>query len=690
MGCDTTVVPPHPMDAGQDALFTLPDGSVPCTTAADCDDHIACSNDTCLPGVMICGHIADHARCDDGIFCNGAERCDLRMDCVHRVAHETCDDGNVCSVDRCVEATKMCEHLPRDLDLDGDPDFFCPGGMDCDDRDPTRSGLAPEICDDMIDNDCDGMVDEGGNVDGGGADVGIARDDAGHPLCGRPMHDTCMDPIAITMSGVTDLSLGGASADYTLSCVGFARPDLVATLTLTEAHDVTITAEGDLATATVALRSSCSDVATETDCNNGYPGVIRHRGLAAGTYFLIVQGSGNVILDVQLTDPTPPPANESCTAPTVIPPTGGHFTGNFVDLHDDLMLSCNASAATDLVYQITLAAESNLTITLASPDGRYMNWSLRPTCGSSVGEVRCESGAPADSTLHQLPAGTYFIVIEGPSYVEVDYTLAVEVGPSTPRVMGDLCSNPIPLTLGTPYMGTMSGAEDDLVTSCGYNYRDLVHSFTLTAPSDVAITVDGGSAYLNASLRTACANASSQLRCVTGAPINSHLRAVPAGDYFVIVEGARVGSYTLTVTATTPPTVPTPASGNDVCGGAVAIPATGGFWTGTTIGMINNYSPVRCGTGEPANDVAFRLDLSTRSRVTANTEGSAFDTLLYRMLNTCVSGMEVVCDDDGGGGGGASQLSEMLEPGTYFYIIDGFSTAAAGVYQFQVFVTPAP
>lgn len=688
-GCGDPIVPPH--DAGTDVAFTLPDGTVHCTMDSECDDHITCTHDTCQVAAMICSHTLDHAMCDDGTFCNGTELCVPEQGGCHSPStHQSCDDMDVCTVDRCVEATKTCEHTPRDLDADGDVDFFCPGGMDCDDRDATRSGLAPEICDDMVDNDCDDMIDEGTPPDGGGADAGVPVDDAGRPLCGRPAHDSCSDPLEITSSGTTLLQVGGASSDYRLGCSGIMRPDLVARLTLTEPHDITITADSDLSTAGVALRTDCTDAATEIDCDDGFPGMIRHRALAAGTYFIIVQSTGEVQLDVQLSDPTTPPTNESCSAPILVPPTGGHYTGSFVDVGDDVTLSCNGIPTSDLVYQIDLPTESNLTVTLSSPDGQYMNWEVRPTCGSTVGSLRCTAGAPADGTLHQLPAGTYFILIEGPSYVEVDYTLNVVVGPSTPRVMGDLCTNPIELTIGTPYTGTMSGSEDDIVTSCGYNYRDLVHHFTLPATSDVSIDVDAGLQYVNASIRTTCDSAATQVRCPTGAPISSHSRALPAGEYYVVLEGARAGSYTLTVTATTPPTVPMPATTNDNCGNPVIIPATGGYWTGDTTSMVDDYDPTTCGTGAPANDVAFRLDLAARSRVTATTEGSSFDTVLYRMTGTCRSGMETRCDDDGGGGGGSSQLSETLEPGTYFYVVDGFSTGYQGPYEFQVFISPAP
>ena len=57
-----------------------------------------------------------------------------------------CNDDDVCSLDRCDEARDMCIHAPRDLDLDGDPDWFCEGGGDCNDTDPLVNSLISEIC----------------------------------------------------------------------------------------------------------------------------------------------------------------------------------------------------------------------------------------------------------------------------------------------------------------------------------------------------------------------------------------------------------------------------------------------------------------------------------------------------------------------------------------------------------------
>lgn len=44
-------------------------------------------------------------------------------------------------------------------DLDGDG--YSPAGGDCDDADPSAYPGSPEVCEDRIDNDCDGLFDEG-------------------------------------------------------------------------------------------------------------------------------------------------------------------------------------------------------------------------------------------------------------------------------------------------------------------------------------------------------------------------------------------------------------------------------------------------------------------------------------------------------------------------------------------------
>ena len=57
-------------------------------------------------------------------------------------------------------------------DLDDDEDGYSENEGDCDDEDPAINPDAEEICRDGIDNNCDGVVDEGctlaGDLDGNG------------------------------------------------------------------------------------------------------------------------------------------------------------------------------------------------------------------------------------------------------------------------------------------------------------------------------------------------------------------------------------------------------------------------------------------------------------------------------------------------------------------------------------------
>lgn len=133
----------------------------------------------------------------------------------------TCDDGNACTVDSCdtQQNPPMCVFTPIGLDSDNDgvPDCndVCPGGNDneigdscvaqvgtcsnsgykicvvnhieCNAQVPTSG---PEVCDGM-DNDCDGMVDEGFQI-GGSCMVGVGQCmNTGQYICNGPNANIC-------------------------------------------------------------------------------------------------------------------------------------------------------------------------------------------------------------------------------------------------------------------------------------------------------------------------------------------------------------------------------------------------------------------------------------------------------------------------------------------------------------------
>jgi hypothetical protein len=107
-------------------------------------------------------HCVSDLGCDDGVLCNGAERC-VGGYCMP-ASHGACDDNNPCTVDTCNEGTKSCTHTSTgasDVDHDGHYDIACGGDADdCDDSNPDVYPGHAEICD-GVDNNCNGIVDEG-------------------------------------------------------------------------------------------------------------------------------------------------------------------------------------------------------------------------------------------------------------------------------------------------------------------------------------------------------------------------------------------------------------------------------------------------------------------------------------------------------------------------------------------------
>lgn len=121
-------------DSGTNRTDTGPDrmdsGPETCTTAADCDDSIACTLDECVVG-NVCRHdpldarcntaagercvagrgcvsgmptdCETHADCQDGLRCNGSEQC-IAGNCFMATTPHDCDDGNACTEDICDES----------------------------------------------------------------------------------------------------------------------------------------------------------------------------------------------------------------------------------------------------------------------------------------------------------------------------------------------------------------------------------------------------------------------------------------------------------------------------------------------------------------------------------------------------------------------------------------------------------
>jgi hypothetical protein len=156
-------------------LVCLPSGrcGVECLVSSDCNEAIGqcCQSNRCVSGRAClpdagapgdAGTVDAGCRfdgdCQQGPFCEGLKRC-INGACV--VERARCQSTNpceqyMCENDRCIGPLTVFV----DADRDGRTPALCGGGADCDDTNPTVYAGAPERCD-FIDNDCDGLIDEG-------------------------------------------------------------------------------------------------------------------------------------------------------------------------------------------------------------------------------------------------------------------------------------------------------------------------------------------------------------------------------------------------------------------------------------------------------------------------------------------------------------------------------------------------
>ncbi len=185
LGCDATC-----WDADEDGQMDEACGGTDCdddnadispSATEICDDNIDndCDGDTdaadedCTP---VCPD-ADEDGFDDAT-CGGSD-CDDNNAAINPDADEICNDSvdNDCD-GNADEADTDCVAPCADADEDGHTDVTC-GGDDCDDNDAAVNPEASEICDDGIDNDCDGDVDSDDTIDCPDDDNGPAESGCG-------------------------------------------------------------------------------------------------------------------------------------------------------------------------------------------------------------------------------------------------------------------------------------------------------------------------------------------------------------------------------------------------------------------------------------------------------------------------------------------------------------------------------
>jgi hypothetical protein len=132
--------------------------------------------------------------CEDGLACNGLATCSAGR-CVAG-APLRCDDGLACTTDFCSEELRRCVNRALDADGDGIAAASCldargvPLGADCDDASAGVYPGAPEVCDPAgVDEDCDPATHGGRDGDGDGFEDAACCNGSGPGACGTDCND---------------------------------------------------------------------------------------------------------------------------------------------------------------------------------------------------------------------------------------------------------------------------------------------------------------------------------------------------------------------------------------------------------------------------------------------------------------------------------------------------------------------
>jgi len=117
-----------PVSCGAGEVCYLGDCYTPCSTVGQCDDGVACTDDSCdtsppSPIDGICRHTPNDDLCDTGLFCS-ADVCDAELGCVF---DHPCYpvDGNPCPVpSTCDETTDTCGGCRAPTAVGGGPRYL--------------------------------------------------------------------------------------------------------------------------------------------------------------------------------------------------------------------------------------------------------------------------------------------------------------------------------------------------------------------------------------------------------------------------------------------------------------------------------------------------------------------------------------------------------------------------------------
>lgn len=202
----------------------------------------------------------------------------------------------------------------------------------------------------------------------------------------------------------------------------------------------------------------------------------------------------------------------------------------------------------DLLFRFTLTEPRDVMLVASPLDIGMPIVALfdAPCTPGALSTVACGNGT---ANAYNLPAGEHYALLDSPAGEGGPTDLILVLTAPTPPPANDRCEQAEALPLDAGVTGDTRGATDGNAATCGRNAADVVYRYTLAQPRTVTLTVTPQSGFRPVvSVTASCSGA--ELACAaasaTGSgPARLVLPDQPAGTYFVWVDGAPAGSFTV-------------------------------------------------------------------------------------------------------------------------------------------------
>lgn len=257
------------------------------------------------------------------------------------------------------------------------------------------------------------------------------------------------------------------------------------------------------------------------------------------------------------------------------------------------------------------------------------------------------------------------------------------------------CSRPRDLTCGAARDSSNVGAPNQVSYYGCSEYEEsageVVYRFVLQSYSTVSLRLDGMQEDLDLFVLSGC----SPDACIgssTGVSVETWSGCLPAGTYYVVVDGFDGGASAFRLSMSCTSCIPcTPDVANDTCEEATPVQAQFGTFraSGNTRCAKDDYTDGTCtGFSSLGRDIAYRIVMPPGCSITATlrdgADGVPLDRSMYLATscadarNTCVAGSDAGVD--------AVESFTYATPagGIYYLIVDSFGNSTSGDFELVV------